>query len=315
MITRHSPIRSLLAICLASVLVGIAHGQTTLNYQGGYHTENFTARGPGWHGYYSLRNTIYNGAADGEWRRMGDLSQLSLGDGLGTRETLANDICFALVLQNTSTNHYHCFAIGFYGEQWRITSGIPRAFSLKFDWGVFSTFTTEQPNGVANPSTIVPHGAGAPGGFTTGYSGASSEMHIEAFIQHTTAQPLDGNRSANRRRRLAVVDRVNWMPGQYLVLRWFADYDVSVGAEALAVDDLWFRAAREGDIDFLAADLTPAREAQFTACGFASAEHELQHSTDLRNWTRVEGLSSDSGKLPFTVNVNEPRRFFRLLKP
>lgn len=233
---------------------------------------------PGWYAMNSRTGgTLKSGRDEGSWVvtpsiRAGDgssnaggvysfgtvgSSDRALGS-VGSTNAIVGDSVYALVLQNNTGITMTSFSLTYNGEQWRDGGNADsRRSMLDFDYGTFAA---------------APGNADLQGGNLTGYTGAdptvwtndSSRSLDQVFgnilagtsanatpgtldfagpVGTTVAAAVNGN-GAGLVSGINGVISINWLPGEYLVLRWW-DND-SVGFDhGLAIDDVNFEATPE----------------------------------------------------------------------
>lgn len=143
---------------------------------------------------------------------------------VGSGGATAGDITFCLVLLNNTTDVLYDFTLAYAGEQWRQaqqgTAGVQH--SLIFDWRTF----------VAAPTS-----ADLRGDNVTGYSQPGGSFNFTGPLgQAATGVAVDGN-TTGRVNGLGGNQLLIWNPGEYLVLRWWDDNDIS-NDHGLGIDDL-----------------------------------------------------------------------------
>ena len=242
------------------LLFASAHSQAVIAYLGGNYSDTLDelgiapstwandATGPGWFAYRDGSDQV--AISSSIWVPISvppnNYYQTSTGQGFpgkllnfGTSDSSANralganpsstSYTFALVLRNDTGTALTDFTLSYYGEQWH-KDGLN---SLSFSYGVFSDFADQ---------TIAPNG-GNGGNFYAGYSvPAGNALDFSPFVftnSGGSSTPLDGTDPANRQLRSAT-QSVNWLAGQYLVLRWLAAQPGVGGnvSSMLAVDDV-----------------------------------------------------------------------------
>jgi len=134
----------------------------------------------------------------------------------------------ALVLQNTTGQTLTQFTLTYDGELWNSAGGA--AEILDFDYATFASAPTLADLRADNVAPYTnPGGRGGLLDFTT---------------PATASGILDGNLAANRVAGITGTAGVNWLPGQYLVLRWWDDDrgNPTPIDHKLAIDNLTFSA-------------------------------------------------------------------------
>jgi len=138
---------------------------------------------------------------------------------------------------------------------------------------------------------------------------------LNAFVFASETRALNGDLPRNRVRKIITAPALNWSPGKYLVLRWFADYRNDFISQMLAVDDLRLRATPVGAVEFTQAHLLTGGQLQMILCGTAGDTYDIQTSDDLTSWESAFTVTNITGKVELTVPVSQSgNQFFRALK-
>jgi MYXO-CTERM domain-containing protein len=192
--------------------------------------DNASAFQPGVRNSSSWLNTSVIRAGDGTFitSRLWSLGNTGSSErALGLIEA-GQDRVLALVLQNTSGQTLTGFTLSYDGELWNNAGGA--AEILDFDYATFSSAPTLADMRADN---VAPYtNPGGLGGL------------LDFITPLTAAGVLDGNQAANRVAGISGSAAVNWLPGQYLVLRWWDDDRGNPQPidHKLAIDNLSFSA-------------------------------------------------------------------------
>ena len=235
-------------------------------YTGGIYAENFDgehARNwvqdstlPGWFAYRGSAAASPPGQPDDSWQPS-DVLEKANGQGspvgllnLGTNPASLTrslgsrggpDITFALVLRNDTLSTFGEFTLNYFGEQWQVnTTAFTPGQKLDFSFGIFSSFYPDLIDG--HNQTIVPNNGFDPVEFYDGYTiPIGGVLNPTAFVFGGANGPLDGTAPENRR-LISSIQTVEWLPGEYLVLRWFDEWAIGEPSAMLAINDLQFEA-------------------------------------------------------------------------
>jgi hypothetical protein len=236
-----------------------------VDYSGGLLEEDFTAiqvvepphYGPGWYFYEEDFSVV-----DGPAYRAASLDPSLDIDG-GSLRTYArgHDQLMALVLRNTAERAIEKFSLTYAGEQWTITGGQPGDY-LAVGYRVSSDFTAPQQISTRTPGTTVASDmTDIPG------------LRFEAPRFGLNWMAIDGKLEGNREVLSATIDHINWLPGEYLILRWSnVDQDGDAMTEqGLGIADIQFTGTLVSSVLTLAVEgqgtVEPMPQREFYAIG------------------------------------------------
>ncbi len=235
-----------------------ASAQAQVSYTGGVYSQNFDSllgttnntlnstwtdnvTLPGWYSNkttFSVTDGTVGGTAatfDSTSATVNNVGMFSFGTAsstdraLGARATsnfAGNDpVLYGVRLVNNTSQTLTKFTVTYTGEQW-FKSSVATAHTLLLDYQLGATAIS-----------------------TGTWPAATSATFTAPIATGTTATALNGNTTANRTARVAVVTGLSWAPGQELWIR-FRDANESGNEQGLAVDDFSFLADDESGLFF-----------------------------------------------------------------
>ncbi|MCP5522101.1 MAG: chitobiase/beta-hexosaminidase C-terminal domain-containing protein [Verrucomicrobiales bacterium] len=205
-----------------------------VDYPGGVWEEDFATfqvlepphYGPGWYLYVGQGST-----GEGPVYRAASLdASLSVTGGSLRTYARGHDHLMALVLRNTAERAIESFTLSYAGEQWTLTGAQPGDF-LAVGYRVSSSFSAPEQISSRTPGTTV-----------------ASEfidmpaLRFDAPRFGLTWMNIDGKLDGNRELLSATVNRINWQPGEYLILRWanFNQDGDAMTEQGLGIADIRF---------------------------------------------------------------------------
>ena len=205
-----------------------------IDYPGGTLEENFATfqilepphYGPGWYLYVEDPSA---GAGEA-YQAAGLNASLDVTGGSLRTYARGHDHLMALVLRNTAERAIERFTLRYAGEQWTLTGArlgdfLAVGYRITSDFSAPGRITSKTPGvTVMSAMTDMP------------------ELRFNAPRFGLNWMAINGKLEGNREELSVTIDRINWEPGQYLILRW-ANYDQdgdSMTEQGLGIADIQF---------------------------------------------------------------------------